>query len=349
MPMVSVCWKHRTLLHSWLTSRGKLAIELPSQQNENQWLHDRAVGDVPAFESPAPEAQQFAMLSHALLLSESGFSPDRLLRCYRNELYATGALNDMRVSFAYMEVLMERAVRGIVGARDLGPSRRWLQLVLHNSSPDPRKHLMLVLALFGTWERFLDAYKASDEDSSPVRLARSVWRRPVDEDAIKAQSRAPGATAAGIARDLGVSSSTVRVRCNRMGVVLPSRPRPNQVARTNAIQRALMRCESFKEIAERERVSTSTVSRVARSSLSISALRQSFFEERERNIHRSTLNNFLTSTCISSRADLRARKPALYAWLLHHDRRWFAEALPPLKLVDVMLFPSVKGALRSSE
>lgn len=348
LPGVAVCYRHRD---QWLVPlidtgarHARHALYLPD---------DGVARRMPVgVEAPPACLGRFARLSHQLLTARLPTSVAHGWReTYRARLAQLGLTTrhgrlrqrDVHASLC-SEYAALRSTPLFDGLRlDRHGESDWLAVLLrpHRSGKHPAKHLLVIGWLFDDLAHFL-AYTPARTTPSPVmpKLPDPSRDNQTATDLLQ-RIETEGLTLTEVARRLGLSVMSVRVRAEALGVATPRRPKHLTPDKEEEIIGVLRRGLDVGDSAERTGVSLSTVYRILAAHADLKRLWLHRRLSRRRAQERRRVRRFRRARHFGSLSDYRARHPASYTWFYRHDFEWlraqFAEPrarVPRRRLCD---------------
>lgn len=203
-------------------------------------------------------------------------------------------------------------------------------------STHPLRHLVVVQWLYGSWGRFMAAYKRRlDAPLSP--RAKTQLRHGAPEDRSDGRKAVfvslvldEGLSLRAAGQQVGVSMNTALQWASASGLPVRRRPKRVDELRRAGVEAALRRGASKSDIAQQYGVSIETVTRILLTHPNVGAERtQRQFDRRQR-VARKHLEAAAERHPEWGITRLRACYPADFAWLGRHDRQWFDQWKPGL-------------------
>lgn len=317
MPMVSCCWKHHRSTQELAISHARRAIPLP-----NDCFHASGRRDSPASDM----AVRYAQVAHDVLACIHPPSDTLICGVYRQRCAGIGLEKGSRLRYAEIASQCESVQTDLGACGDLGRPSSWLANVLYGHSSNPVMHLILICAIFEQWTAFENAWR---NYKAPPAAAPTASKRDLPKPAeLEVALAQPGATVRQVARSIGWSDTTMRVRCRRLGIKVSERTGRISPLAWRSVATDLCRGVLPKHIAQRRRVSLSSVQRFKHSSPAIEGRYMSAIRKRQESLHREELEELLAASGSSRRTDVRRLNGKLYLWLVRNDRAWFSRRLP---------------------
>lgn len=277
------------------------------------------------------------------------FHPSRLHVTYRSRLIHAGLMSASgRADHASLNSVFMSMLVGLGELDELA----WLpndvravanRFVRHLSetaareSHHPLKHLLLILALFGTWSRFWEAYVSAEATESGERHAAArdghdtsrYNAGKLDDRKIRFQSllndQHISITAA--AKTVGVAVGTAMSWVAGAGKSTPRRPKILTSALRSAVVAALKGGADKKVAAQLANISVESVTRLLLTEPGLHELwEQSRFATARGNA-RHVWAKTMRSLPIASSNEWRQLQPASYSWLYRNDRLWLRESI----------------------
>lgn len=271
----------------------------------------------------------------------SHFSPDRVQSVFEQGLIAHGflstsgrlraqqasrSLSRFSEPFKLIGELSPLAVSEHGAYVQLCSLRRSGRLTRH-----PLRFIWLVTWLFSTWDRFLEAYEASDQAPDQRATTSTPGLRgttPPSAEVVDKRSLcvrlicSNGFTPTRAAKEVGVATATAMSWAAAAGLTVSRRPkRLMSPDRQEAIQR-LLSGASKAEVSDAFCMSASAVNLLLRTEPDLYGKWRSACHEQIKERHRQEWSRLIKSNPGAVNKVLRAQKPATYAWLYRNDRLW---------------------------
>ena len=322
LPLATYCWRHGVRVREYPASRSTRAIPLPDPcrptiDHPGVWVSEGAA--------------RYAQLAHDALNCNDPPDASLVPLIYQARLTEMGLVRGSRLRHRDIASLCEWTTTSFPAeARSRWPST-WLTDVLHGRSSNPVLHWILIASLFKGWREFKEVSQYYRE--SPVIPCIPVVRQVPSRSQLEFALAQPGATVRKVAKAIGLSDTSVRIKARMFGLVVPARASriPQRIWRS--VAKDLKHGIADRRIAMRRHVSLSTVARLRRSNPAIDQRRREVIEGREREKHRQALEDLLAESKSLRRSEVRLANNGLYLWLLRHDSTWFNEKLPPMRKV----------------
>ena len=294
-----------------------------------------------------PLLQRLSILSAAALnnILPGGYSPQILLATYHHGLKQQGLLTKGGQVRASDFVKWLRDQYHLIAGLD--PFNRiidechvegMLRLVrkprgnFHSIS-----HLLLIDALFGSWEKFASVYTWEHQMELPLLLqdeTDSEEAHPACEyetlviELARRHENGEGSVTA-LSRKLGIDVSTAIRWLGKLGLMDVSR-RPKVLTheiRSEIIQS--IKCgEPFRQISTTFSLSRATIDRICNEQPKLHEVWRAASHERVWRAEREKFEILIRSSPDITRAELRQAKNSGYSWLLRHDKEWLKSRLP---------------------
>jgi hypothetical protein len=208
--------------------------------------------------------------------------------------------------------------------------------------------LTLIYWLFDGWDDFL-ATHATISTSTNSHDARppSGAATPDPRATAFASAISQGKTVTAASRLASISVGTGIAWAAKLGVTTGRRPKKVPASTHRDIVNDLADGKEKADIASRHAVSLQTVTRVLRSEVGLSDLRQLKLQQRKRATARDSWMQALDKAPVAPVAHLRTLAGAAYAWLRRHDPAWLDAHQP--QRISVERRPSVDWDQRDVE
>jgi hypothetical protein len=198
-------------------------------------------------------------------------------------------------------------------------------------------HVLLINAIFGGWDAFLQACHWQKTMETGVATASSEAGSLNMPDSVKAVISAYQApdnveSIRDLAKRHCTSPSTVMRWAGRAGIVdLPRRPKALHHELKSQVIEALIAGEPQREIAKRTGLSKATIDRVCQESPERYAAWKTANHEWRRARARKSFFAYLASKPTATAAEIRSVSPEGYCWLKRHDSAWLGASMPATK------------------
>jgi hypothetical protein len=197
----------------------------------------------------------------------------------------------------------------------------------------PLKHLILIGALFATWEQFLALYHRINESASVVS---EIIHPHGPKQNIKLTEQARSCLIAGdslrsVSEKVCISVATLKILAQQEGIYVDTRPQKIFPAIERAIWRKLFVGMSCTAIAEIFEISIGAVEQILRKHQYLKPLRKKIWFTQIQNKHRKALEMFCHINPTYCRKKIRASNQAAFIWLYRHDQEWLCDQLPVAK------------------
>ena len=348
LPGVWVCLKHNSLIHESTlksTGVGRFQWFLPAEST----VRNPVVG--PDNSLSATTWMQLASFataaeSFARLGNDYFFDSGRLRQAYMRGLSERGLLNGERLrrdeiggsyasfvapfrSIREFSSLPSNANDAIVQiSRLLYPPR---------SGTHPVRHLLAMLWVFGSWEKFWLAYEAvanppreNSYDRPSIIVATQVAEDERRVHLVKLiQDEKLNSSAA--AKRVGVSVTTAIVWAAQAGLAPAQRPKVLKEPKHKKLVALLRKGTEKQEIADSLGISVTSVTRVMRSVPGLQAAWHDVRHERARTLNRNLWLRALKKNPQAGSKTIRLIEPGAFAWLYRNDRAWLSDLAVDLK------------------
>jgi len=193
------------------------------------------------------------------------------------------------------------------------------------SSPHPLKYQILILALFGTWESFLERHVAKDISATSVVYLSGKHASSDNTDKRAEFLSALAETKASmnsLAHKFDISVSTAMVWAASAGIASKRRPKILMLDVRKKLIRILRRGIGKKSVAKGFGISIQTITTTLRTEIGLherwTQARFKRAQSEARNAWAETARNQSNPTSKS----MRLLQPAVFAWLYRNDRAW---------------------------
>jgi hypothetical protein len=346
-PGVWLCPIHDTvLLESTLkaTGVGRFLWHLPDEGGLKSPF--ATTGDVGCADRLIDLLREFATASIALASLPVGFhfDPCRLASANRRQLRerrllrGSGAID--AVPFASSLSSFLAPLRHVPELFPLGldPDSA-LSQARYLCSPDralthPLRHIGLALWLFGTWERFIDAYRGEPdvEQGQPTGNEHAASEPIRDErfEPFLRRLRDDGLSVTKAAAIVGIDTQTGLVWAARAGVQCRRRPKKLAPDVRQALSKDLRAGRDKKDVALQYGVSVQTVTTTLRTEVGLhTAWREARFASQLRKARKAWTQAAKKNPRAGVKS-LRLVAAAAYAWLYRNDRSWLRRSTDSL-------------------
>lgn len=282
-----------------------------------------------------------AAVALARLPAEFHFKPYPLVATYRRALHHKGLCTGDRIrlrevgeSFASF-VTQLREIPELAAFPGTGVEAKaqvGRLLCLPRTGTHPLRHLLLILWLFDTWERFWSAFvAATDARNLTLDLFNDNKEKQAEATEPKQLERflelvtVHGAAVTKAARIIGVDPYTGIAWAARAGIVTRRRSKTLTPTVLHSVVADLRLGLEKSNVAERNRVSVTCVSRTLRAEI---GLHQAWMDARVARQKRDARRKWLAAGKSSGNAGAKAARllaPAAYAWLYRNDRAWLLQ------------------------
>lgn len=328
LPGVSACAQHScslipTMSQSQLGHRARLW--LPPQSSRNESTRASRTQNV------------FARISLDVLHYEGAtMEPHRAAEVYEEEMRRRGwTRGSGRLDIAPLE----QALRFELGrAMDWQIARRfglavdgampWLRDLLRPRARScaPLAHVMLIQILFGNFDSFLQAY--GEQPMQPPGPNLAPTDAPSRFDLAAAAVNDAALSCREVAATHGVSVTWVVQQRRRARIPISERRKNLDDTKIAAAKRLLGDGLSIAAVAQRCKLSVSSVYRILSTNPALVAGRDSQSFQRNRDARRSRWSRLVKSHPSLGTTALRRLASACYAWLYRCDRQWLLEHCP---------------------
>ena len=260
---------------------------------------------------------------------------------YRVGMHISGCLSSgNRVDHQTFEKIVQSVVSPLLGLQEFSAltqdvaktKTRFLRYLCAGSPRDgrhPLNHLVLAVALFGSWERFWEVYQSQNESSGEIAstaglepIARAPTTAATDQR--KAQFLLlldPGnQSVSAVAAQVGIAVGTAMAWAAAHGLENQRRPKTLKADRRIALIADLKRGSDKLVAANNAGVSVQTVTRLLFTESGLhDAWQQRRFTQAQsaaRKLWKSTIEDFPENSSVG----WRKLQPASYAWLYRNDR-----------------------------
>lgn len=219
----------------------------------------------------------------------------------------------------------------------------------------PLRHMLVVAALFESWDAFLATYAEQSGQSEcalevQVMLhgeaprATSTVQRDLVVNAIVL-----GNSARFAAGSAGVSVATAMAWAASSGLQSQRRPKKLKADLLPKAIALLRRGSSKESVASAVSVSIETVTRLLRTTPGLQETWHQVRKERQRHTYRVAWQRTAAQLARPTASEVRSMQPAAFAWLYRHDRAWLEEFAAQLSRCPRSNNASVRWDERDSE
>lgn len=196
----------------------------------------------------------------------------------------------------------------------------------------PLYHALLIDAIFGGWECFVQAYAweacMEGQEAIPFPVVTNIPKH-IGEFVKALEASAPEMSIRSLARQHGMDIATGIRWAGKLGVPdLPRRPKVLHHALKNTVIEALLKGEAQRDVAKQTGLSRATVDRVCQERPGLHKAWRQANHERKRTDARNALLAYIHEHPTTTLADARLVSPPGYCWLRRHDPEWLQLALP---------------------
>lgn len=348
-PATWICTTHDCILER--------ALAKVNSQGRFQWLLPDDVdfappGSAADLECAKPTLRELSRAAIRLgrLPAGTHFDPSHLVEVYRRRLQSLALMNaSFRLDTHEFEALLDRTLGPLASVHGLQTlSGRETSLAIQFSrlfvggcgSANPLRHLLLSMALFGTWSDFDAAYRlqqvgpgALPEDTSNTQPDDEIQASTRDRRWSLVRAVAAGDSVSAAAKTAGVAVATAMCWVAAAGLSTPRRPKKlRPELRDLAIRR--LRAGGAKEaVASAIGMSIQSVTMLLRSEPGLAIAWHEARNQKAMRIAREKWRRTAERLASPSPAAMRSLQPAVFAWLYRNDRAWlqsFAQTLPSL-------------------
>ena len=279
---------------------------------------------------------RLADMSAAACASGPGaFSDVGTLRTvYRSQMVKLAWIDRVdRLNWNVLEHVLQRHLEALSGLPEFArltvgphPLRAHLSLLLYDSSAQthPLRHLLLIEALFPSWQAFLHSHSEAVRNpvelpAAPSRTAGSLQRPTMDVTGTESARQ--------LSREQGVDVHTAMVWRAAAGIAPSRRPKTLKAPVLSRMVVALQAGMSKEEAALQASVSVTTVTRILRTE---PGLQSQWHRSRwllKQQEARAAWSQLLQSRAGMPMRLLRMEAPAAFAWLYRNDRDWLTEQM----------------------
>ena len=328
--LLQVAWDATTPVHrrGWILPRGGL---------EKEW---RAYTPVNAIQFQRLERlARFSM--RWALQSPSAFDAKRLALVYRAALRNHDLMTQAgSLRLAEIVRLIRQHYSGLEGLSELRSIQcnepSWSTLVGAASRESPRpchplKHLLLISALFASWDEFIATYDAEPSDPAEVSAEDAVLppekvNQQMERFTELVERHGLSISAAG--RKVGVTATTAVRWAKVRGLEYRTRAKTYSVGRLDEARGMLRQGTPKAQVVERLGFSAGAVNRLISSEPEVAAAWRAARHELARRDNRRRFSKALAQMPDRPLKEIRAMPGCGYAWLYRHDRQWLLEHLP---------------------
>ncbi len=201
-------------------------------------------------------------------------------------------------------------------------------------------HLLLIDALFGSWDNFTTVYAWERQMELPFLLQEATepgevhplceYETLVIELARRHKNGEGSVTA--LSRELGIDVSTAIRWLGKLGLVDVSRRSKvlTHEIRSEIIQ-SITHGEPFRKISKTFSFSRATIDRICNEQPKLHEVWCTASHDRVRKAEREKFELLIESSPDITRAELRQTKNSGYSWLSRHDKEWLKSRLPARK------------------
>jgi len=284
--------------------------------------------------------------SHAARLATGAIDRQKVARVFRGWAHEHSCLTERgSVRYAQMLPLMEPVAHYLVEALAAVPRvglRLDLSSILANSlarSPSPThplKVLVLVSAMFDTWDRFWERYSRDSAagTSTTEPPVRSVAARSGEQELLQHQQfldqMLGGSSVRSGAAAVGVSTGTGLRWARQAGIPVASRPKKLSATIMAQIRASLENGDNRADVAATYGVSLASIHRFLSTDHALRDAWASVRHEIARKANRSAVEGALRLMPSLTSSQLRTAAPGAWAWLYRNDRDWLMNSLPAL-------------------
>jgi transposase len=288
-----------------------------------------------------------ASTRHLLSLSREGpLDVERLRFTYRQALRHQGAFRGQHIDVATFSAIMQQVISPLQGVGEFAafqadadalaarflPLVRGRRQVLH-----PLRHVVLITALFPSWEAFINRYEAASGICalSQARFPSSSVAPPSGaieprREALLRFVQAEGWSVSRAAKAVGIATNTAQAWCASAGIASARRPKTVSPSIRQQLIAGLTAGEDKSTLANVHGVSTQTVTRTLREEV---GLHMAWTHARRVAAQMNARASWLDATARLAQPAakvLRQQLPAVYAWLYRNDRDWLRAQLARL-------------------
>ncbi len=198
-------------------------------------------------------------------------------------------------------------------------------------------HLLLIDALFGSWDNFTTVYAWERQMELPLLLQETTEPGEVHQlceyetlviELARRHKNGEGSVTA-LSTELGIDVSTAIRWLGKLGLMDVSR-RPKVLTheiRSEIIQS--IKCgEPFRQISKTFSLSRATIDRICNEQPELQKVWRAASHERVRKVEREKFEILIRNSPDISRVELRRTKNSGYSWLSRHDKEWLKSRLP---------------------
>lgn len=198
-------------------------------------------------------------------------------------------------------------------------------------------HLLLIDALFGSWEMFTSVYTWENQMELPLPLPEETGpeeehlpseHEKIAHELARRYKEGQGSVSA-LSRELGIDLNTAMRWLGKLGLIeVPRRPRVlTQEIRTEIIQ-SIKRGEPLRNISSSFSLSRSTIDRICNEQPNLQREWREANHERKRLVERAKLEILIRCNPDITHVELRRTPESGYRWLSRHDREWLKIKVP---------------------
>lgn len=344
LPGVYVCTNHGSpVLQSSvrIDGRGRSALFLPDDP-EIVSTSTSIITDL-----QLPLLQRLSILSAAALNSilPGGYSPQILLATYQHGLKQQGLLTKNGQVRArefvkwlrdqYHSIADLRPFNRIVDERHVEGMLRLVRKPRGNFHSVC--HLLLIDALFGSWDKFVSVYVWEHQMELPLLLQDATEpeeANPACEyetlviELARRHKNGDGSVTA-LSKELGMDVSTAIRWLGKLGLLEIAR-HPKVLTREmrSEIVQSIKCGEPFRQISRAFSLSRATIDRICNEQPKLHEVWRAASHERMRKAERQKLELLIRSSPGMTMAEVRRTKNSGYSWLSRHDKEWLKSRLP---------------------
>jgi hypothetical protein len=330
LPWVNICSLHSSRLVG--IARKRKTFVLPPQTSKRTPKTEKTKLVEERIHTLAVESTRLLYSNHAEL------DPERVKATYLHALKIKGLLTlegsvkqiiwRQMLEQLWCDLIPKKVYSALFGNKKFRPFPTNL-IYQPEAQHHPIKHLVVILHLFGSLERFLDAYRNLElplpESRIPTTEANEITCKKVSILLSRLRS---GDSLRQAAKAAKVSVGFAKSTALKNGIEIERRAQRLFAAERKQIKDMLKAGTKTQEIAHTMKCSVGAVEQILAQFPEIRRLRERLRFYQKRHCNRQRITTYLKKNSGATRGAVKNNESAAYYWCYKHDNKWLYRSLP---------------------